>query len=118
MLYQVDIDKAVAAANKAFEFGSPWQQMDPSKRGALLHKFADLVQRDRVYLAVSLKGASYVGETTIRYSKYKYLKKTITFSFYQVKWTRNELIMNNLHVYCTNSCLVDPLVMCKRLGIP
>ncbi|XP_053392994.1 aldehyde dehydrogenase 1A1-like [Mercenaria mercenaria] len=48
---KADIDKAVKAAKKALEFGSPWQQMDASKKGALLHKFADLVERDRVYLA-------------------------------------------------------------------
>lgn len=48
---KVDVDKAVRAARKAFKFGSPWQQMDASKRGALLHKFADLVERDKVYLA-------------------------------------------------------------------
>jgi hypothetical protein len=28
--------------------------MDASKRCALLHKFADLVERDKIYLAVSL----------------------------------------------------------------
>ncbi|XP_060562787.1 aldehyde dehydrogenase 1A1-like isoform X2 [Ruditapes philippinarum] len=48
---KADIDKAVAAAKIAFEFGSPWQQMDASKRCALLHKFADLVERDKIYLA-------------------------------------------------------------------
>ncbi|XP_045191720.1 aldehyde dehydrogenase 1A1-like [Mercenaria mercenaria] len=48
---KADIDKAVEAAKKAFEFGSPWQKMDASKRGALLHKFADLIERDRVYIA-------------------------------------------------------------------
>ncbi|XP_060562790.1 aldehyde dehydrogenase 1A1-like isoform X3 [Ruditapes philippinarum] len=48
---KADVDLAVAAAKKAFEFGSPWQKMDASKRGALLHKVADLVERDRLYLA-------------------------------------------------------------------
>lgn len=51
---QVDIDKAVKAARKAFEFGSEWRTMDASHRGVLLHKLADLIERDRVYLAVSV----------------------------------------------------------------
>ncbi|TGZ73601.1 hypothetical protein CRM22_001420 [Opisthorchis felineus] len=46
-----DIDKAVAAAKKAFEFGSEWRRMDASMRGRLLNKLADLIERDRVYLA-------------------------------------------------------------------
>lgn len=48
---KADVDKAVAAAEKAFEFGSPWQKMDARQRGVLLNKMADLVDRDRVYLA-------------------------------------------------------------------
>ncbi|CAH8622857.1 unnamed protein product [Schistosoma curassoni] len=48
---EVDIDKAVKAARKAFEFGSEWRTMDASHRGVLLHKLADLIERDRVYLA-------------------------------------------------------------------
>ncbi|XP_039628637.1 aldehyde dehydrogenase family 1 member A3 isoform X1 [Polypterus senegalus] len=46
-----DIDKAVEAAKAAFQRGSPWRQMDGSSRGRLLHKLADLVERDRVTLA-------------------------------------------------------------------
>ncbi|KAF6767735.1 hypothetical protein AHF37_06703 [Paragonimus kellicotti] len=48
---KADIDKAVAAAKKAFEFGSEWRRMDASCRGQLLHRLADLIERDRVYLA-------------------------------------------------------------------
>lgn len=33
--------------------GSPWRRMDASERGNLLHKLADLMERDRTYLAVS-----------------------------------------------------------------
>ena len=47
------MDKAVAAAKKAFEYDSEWRQMDASKRGLLLNKLADLVDRDRLYMAVS-----------------------------------------------------------------
>ncbi|XP_052792547.1 aldehyde dehydrogenase 1A1-like [Mya arenaria] len=46
-----DVDKAVAAAKAAFKHGSPWRSMDATKRAALLNKLADLVERDRVYLA-------------------------------------------------------------------
>jgi len=48
----VDINNAVAAAQEAFKLGSPWRTMDPSKRGRLLYKLADLIERDTVYLAV------------------------------------------------------------------
>ena len=41
-----DIDKAVAAARKAFEIGSEWRSMEPAARGALIHKFAQLIRRD------------------------------------------------------------------------
>ena len=50
---QADVDKAVAAAKKAFEDGSEWRTMDASKRGLLLNKLADLIDRDSLYLAVS-----------------------------------------------------------------
>jgi acyl-CoA reductase-like NAD-dependent aldehyde dehydrogenase len=48
----VDINNAVAAAQEAFKLDSPWRTMDASKRGMLLNKLADLIQRDAVYLAV------------------------------------------------------------------
>lgn len=48
---EADICKAVDAAHKAFQIGSPWRQMDASKRGEMLNKFADLIERDRDYLA-------------------------------------------------------------------
>lgn len=46
-----DVDKAVAAARKAFQLGSEWRSMDPSARGALIHKFAQLIRRDQEKLA-------------------------------------------------------------------
>ncbi|XP_058453515.1 aldehyde dehydrogenase, mitochondrial [Malaya genurostris] len=46
-----DVEVAVAAARDAFKFGSPWRRMDASKRGQLLYKLADLMERDRIYLA-------------------------------------------------------------------
>lgn len=48
---KADVDKAVAAANEAFKLGSPWRTMDASERGRLLYRLADLIERDREYLA-------------------------------------------------------------------
>lgn len=47
---KADVDKAVAAAKEAFKLGSPWRRMDASKRGKLLMKLADLMERDALYL--------------------------------------------------------------------
>ena len=48
---KADVDKAVAAAAEAFKLGSTWRTMDASDRGHLLYKLADLIERDREYLA-------------------------------------------------------------------
>ncbi|KAK6733442.1 hypothetical protein RB195_017280 [Necator americanus] len=48
---KADVDKAVKAASDAFRLGSPWRRMDAAQRGILLQKLADLIERDRVYLA-------------------------------------------------------------------
>ncbi|CAG9129120.1 unnamed protein product [Plutella xylostella] len=48
---KADIDKAVAAAKKAFHRYSEWRTMDASQRGRLLLKLADLLERDSKYLA-------------------------------------------------------------------
>lgn len=50
---KTDVDKAVSAARAAFKLGSPWRRMDASERGSLLYKLADLMERDRLYFAVS-----------------------------------------------------------------
>ncbi|KAJ6186510.1 Aldehyde dehydrogenase [Penicillium mononematosum] len=44
-----DVDKAVAAAKAAFE--NDWKSVSPSKRGQLLNRLADLVERDADDLA-------------------------------------------------------------------
>jgi acyl-CoA reductase-like NAD-dependent aldehyde dehydrogenase len=49
---KADIEDAVQAARNAFELGSPWRTMDAYDRGRLLHRLADLIERDAVYLAV------------------------------------------------------------------
>jgi len=46
-----DVNLAVAAARQAFAVGSPWKTMDPSAKGKLINKFADLIERDRSTLA-------------------------------------------------------------------
>ncbi|XP_069816903.1 aldehyde dehydrogenase, mitochondrial [Dendropsophus ebraccatus] len=48
---KADVDKAVKAARQAFKLGSPWRTMDASQRGVLLHRLADLIERDRTTLA-------------------------------------------------------------------
>lgn len=45
-----DVDKAVAAARKAFDHGE-WASMHPSQRGRLLHRLGDLIARDADHLA-------------------------------------------------------------------
>ncbi|XP_044121824.1 retinal dehydrogenase 1 isoform X1 [Neovison vison] len=74
-----DIDKAVKAARKAFQIGSPWRTMNASERGRLIYKLADLIERDRLLLATmeSMNGgklfsSSYLMDlggciTTLRY---------------------------------------------------
>ena len=46
-----DVDVAVDAACTAFQVGSEWRAMDASFRGELLQRLADLVERDREWLA-------------------------------------------------------------------
>ncbi|XP_053180501.1 aldehyde dehydrogenase family 1 member A3 [Scomber japonicus] len=46
-----DVDKAVEAAKVARQRGSMWRRMDASNRGRMLHKLADLMERDRLLLA-------------------------------------------------------------------
>ena len=46
-----DVDKAVAAAGRAFQLGSEWRRMDASHRGLLLNRLADLIEDDIPYLA-------------------------------------------------------------------
>lgn len=46
-----DVDAAVSAAKKAFKLGSTWRTMNASDRGVLLNRLADLMERDRTYLA-------------------------------------------------------------------
>jgi aldehyde dehydrogenase (NAD+) len=47
---KADVDKAVKAARKAFEEG-PWSKMNASERGRLLHKLADLIEKNKEELA-------------------------------------------------------------------
>jgi phenylacetaldehyde dehydrogenase len=38
-----DVNRAVRAARKAFEEGSPWRRMPPGQRGKVIHKLGDLI---------------------------------------------------------------------------
>lgn len=49
---QEDVDQAVIAARAAAQRDSPWRRIDACSRGKLLHKLADLLERDRLLLAV------------------------------------------------------------------
>jgi len=59
------VDLAVAAARKAFAVGSAWRTTDPSAKGKLIQKFADLIERDRATLAQleSLDNGKPVGDS-------------------------------------------------------
>ncbi|XP_016410714.1 aldehyde dehydrogenase family 1 member A3-like [Sinocyclocheilus rhinocerous] len=48
---KADVDEAVRAARAAGQRGSEWRQMDASNRGRLLHRLADLLERERAVLA-------------------------------------------------------------------
>ena len=41
------------AAQTAFKPDAPWRTMDESTRGELIHKLADLIEKNAVYMAVS-----------------------------------------------------------------
>ena len=45
-----DVDKAVAAARKAFDDG-PWRKMDARERGAIMYRLADLIEAELEELA-------------------------------------------------------------------
>lgn len=70
-VFQADVDRAVKAARAAFQLGSPWRRMDASERGRLLNRLADLIERDRTYLAVSPQPPAFSGfrmaETIVYY---------------------------------------------------
>src|SRR5215467_2203606 len=46
----VDVEKAVHAARTAFEHG-PWRKTQASERGRLLHRLADLIEKNADELA-------------------------------------------------------------------
>jgi 4-(gamma-glutamylamino)butanal dehydrogenase len=48
-----EVDLAVAAARRAFESG-PWPRLSPADRGLVLTRLADLIERDRSTLAVTI----------------------------------------------------------------
>jgi aldehyde dehydrogenase (NAD+) len=46
-----DVDYAVKSAKDAFKLGSVWRTSDASFRSSLMHKLADLIERDAAHLA-------------------------------------------------------------------
>ncbi|XP_013378723.1 aldehyde dehydrogenase, mitochondrial [Lingula anatina] len=76
---KADIDKAVKAANEAFKFGSEWRRMDAGKRGLLMYRLADLIERDIEYLT-SLEtldngkpfNVAYLGDLHLALQCYRY----------------------------------------------
>src|SRR6478735_12076609 len=48
---KADVDRAVKAARKAFEQG-PWRKTSARERGRLLHKLADLIEKNAEELAM------------------------------------------------------------------
>jgi hypothetical protein len=91
---QADIDIAVKAATEAFKLGSPWRCTDASGRGYLLHRLADLLERDQVYLAVSawlLNGSYnfYYGKEGVPWLRYLITVLSLRrpkFDFWWTKW--------------------------------
>ena len=47
-----DVDRAVSAARKAFEYDSPWRRMKPSARGKLIWRIGDLIEQNVEELAL------------------------------------------------------------------
>ncbi|CAF1437269.1 unnamed protein product [Rotaria sordida] len=43
--YQSDIDKTIEAAEKSFQYDSPWRKLDSAARAQLIHKLANLLPR-------------------------------------------------------------------------
>jgi len=48
---KADVDAAVDAAERAFQRGSVWRNLDASGRGKLIYKLADLLERDMLIVA-------------------------------------------------------------------
>jgi len=80
---KADVDQAVQAAKTAFELNSEWRTMDASARGMLLLKLADLLERDRNYLA-SLETLD--NGKPFQYAYYADLKHSIDMVRYCAGW--------------------------------
>lgn len=74
-----------------FRLGSLWRRMDASERGALLYKLADLIERDRTYLAVQR-----IFSFKIFY--YKTLKPTIS-TFICCRVLKRSIMVNHFRLH-------------------
>lgn len=109
--FQEDVDRAVAAARKAFEIGSPWRTMDASKRGKLLYKLASLVERDSEYLAVSV-GQRYIYDLFVSLASCLSLGQTLCcglFLSYKLCILTSSLHFSSYYLYI---CLLLARVFC------
>eukprot|EP01100_Stratorugosa_tubuloviscum_P014942 TRINITY_DN828_c2_g1_i1.p1 TRINITY_DN828_c2_g1~~TRINITY_DN828_c2_g1_i1.p1 ORF type:complete len:513 (-),score=211.37 TRINITY_DN828_c2_g1_i1:126-1664(-) len=79
-----DVELAVSAAKKASEFNSEWSLLTPAARGALLYKFADLIEQNREELA-TLESLD-VGKPILESYNYD-LKQVINAFRYFAGWT-------------------------------
>ena len=78
--FKEDIDLAVQAAVRVFHRKSPWRLLSASKRGRLLSRLADLVERDIAYIAVSVHLFSLVhrsGKYICRAASFPRTRKTL-----------------------------------------
>ncbi|CAF4015050.1 unnamed protein product [Rotaria sordida] len=65
-----DLDKAIEAAEKDFQYDSPWRKLDPAARAQLIHKLAYLLPRvvdylSTIMLALKLGSALVCGNVVI-----------------------------------------------------
>uniref|UniRef100_A0A9J7XCK8 Aldehyde dehydrogenase 1 family, member A3 n=1 Tax=Cyprinus carpio carpio TaxID=630221 RepID=A0A9J7XCK8_CYPCA len=69
---KADVDEAVKAAKAAGQRGSEWRRMDASSRGRLLHRLADLLERERHMLSYKIHGKTMpVDENFVCFTKHE-----------------------------------------------
>ena len=89
---QADVDAAVTAARAAFAFTAPWRTMDASRRGELINKFADLLERDIEYISVSSEVFSFFVQKGEKKTKKKTGKHALCLYFFEsfsIVWTEH-----------------------------
>ncbi|KAM9642244.1 LOW QUALITY PROTEIN: aldehyde dehydrogenase X, mitochondrial [Trichechus inunguis] len=109
---QADVDQAVKAAHEAFRLGYPWRRMDASERGWLLHRLANLMERDRVCLA-SLEtldnGKPFVSSYVLDLDE---VIKVYYFAGWADKWHGKTIPMDGEHFCFTRH---EPVGICGQI---